>query len=85
MVGYPIDKLILALGSDAVTFGESKKGIFKLKTLHDADEILKHKGEKAIVVGSGAIGIEVAIALHHRASPAAIAARNKGAAPRWPQ
>lgn len=63
---HSFDKLILALGSDAVTFGESKKGIFKLKTLHDADEILKHKGEKAIVVGSGAIGIEVAIALHHR-------------------
>lgn len=63
---HSFDKLILALGSDAVTFGESKKGIFKLKTLHDADEILKHKGEHAVVVGSGAIGIEVAIALHHR-------------------
>ena len=63
---HSFDKLILALGSDAVTFGESKKGIFKLKTLHDADEILKHKGENAVVVGSGAIGIEVAIALHHR-------------------
>jgi len=63
---HSFDKLILALGSDAVTFGESKKGIFKLKTLQDADEILKHKGENAVVVGSGAIGIEVGIALHHR-------------------
>jgi NADH oxidase (H2O2-forming) len=63
---HSFDKLILALGSDAVTFGESKKGIFKLKTLQDADEILKHKGKNAVVVGSGAIGIEVAIALHHR-------------------
>lgn len=60
------DKLILAMGSDAIVFGELKKGIFKIKALKDADEILRHKGKKAIIVGSGAIGIEVAIALHYK-------------------
>jgi len=60
------DKLVLSLGSDANFFGERKKGIFKLKTLTDADEIVRHTGKKAIVVGSGAIGIEIAIALRHR-------------------
>jgi NADH oxidase (H2O2-forming) len=46
--------------------GELKKGIFKLKTLQDADEILKHAGKKAVVIGAGPIGIEVGIALFHR-------------------
>ena len=63
---YAFDKLILALGSDAIVFGEPKAGVFKLKTLRDAERILKHNGNKAVVVGSGAIGIEVAIALHYR-------------------
>ena len=62
----PFDKLILATGSDAIVFGERKKGMFKLKTLRDADEILKHNGKKAVVIGAGAIGIEIAIALRAR-------------------
>ena len=60
----PYDRLILATGSDAMVFGERKEGVFKLKTLEDADEILKHNGSKAVVIGAGAIGIEIAIALH---------------------
>ena len=58
------DKLILATGSEAIAFGEFKKGIFKLKALKDADKILKHKGKKAVVIGAGAIGIEIGIALY---------------------
>jgi len=58
------DKLIFATGSDAIVFGERKKGVFKLKTLNDADNILEHKGNRAVVIGAGAIGIEMAIALH---------------------
>jgi NADH oxidase (H2O2-forming) len=62
----PYDRLLLAIGSDAVVFGEHKKGIFKLKTLQDADEIIEHDGNNAAVIGAGAIGIEIAIALHSR-------------------
>ena len=62
----PFDRLILATGSNAIVPGEQKKGIFKLKTLKDADEILHYSGKKAVVVGSGAIGIEIAIALYCR-------------------
>jgi NADH oxidase (H2O2-forming) len=58
------DKLILATGSEAIVFGELKKGIFKLKTLKDAEKILKHKGKKAVVIGAGAIGIEIGVALY---------------------
>lgn len=60
------DNLILAMGSEAIVFGEPKKGIFKLKTLNDADEILKHNGKKAVVIGAGAIGIEIGIALYDK-------------------
>jgi NADH oxidase (H2O2-forming) len=60
------DKLILATGSEAIGLGEPKRGVFKVKSLKDADEIIAHEGSKAVVVGSGAIGIEVAIALYHR-------------------
>jgi NADH oxidase (H2O2-forming) len=62
----PFERLVLATGSEAVGLGAPKRGIFKLKTLEDADGIYKHTGRKATVVGSGAIGIEVAIALHRR-------------------
>ena len=58
------ERLILATGSGAIVFGERKKGVFKLKTLDDADDILEHKGSSAVVIGAGAIGIEIAIALH---------------------
>ncbi len=63
---HPYDKLILATGSRAILFGPPKKGVFKLKSLADADAVVRHKGKKAVVVGSGAVGLEAAIALHDR-------------------
>jgi NADH oxidase (H2O2-forming) len=60
------DKLVLATGSRAVILGGLKKGVFNLKTLQDADEILRHGGKKVVVIGAGPIGIEVGIALSHR-------------------
>jgi NADH oxidase (H2O2-forming) len=60
------DRLIVATGSEAIGLGEPKRGVFKVKSLKDADKIIAHQGSKAVVVGSGAIGIEVAIALYHR-------------------
>ena len=60
------DRLILATGSEAIGLGKPKRGVFKVKSLRDADEIIAHGGNKAVVVGSGPIGIEVAIALYHR-------------------
>ena len=60
------DRLVLALGSRAVEIGDYKRGGFVVKSLSDADALIRHKGKKAVVVGSGAIGIEVAIALKKR-------------------
>jgi NADH oxidase (H2O2-forming) len=64
--GVAFDRLVLATGSEAIGLGEPKKGVFNVKSLKDADDIIAHEGRKAVVVGSGAIGIEVAIALYHR-------------------
>ena len=60
------ERLVLALGSRAVEIGEHKQGTFVVKSLGDADALIKHQGRKAVVVGSGAIGIEVGIALKKR-------------------
>ncbi len=60
------ERLVLALGSRAVQIGEHKQGAFVVKSLADADALIGHEGKKAVVVGSGAIGIEVAIALKKR-------------------
>ncbi len=62
----PFDKLILATGSRAILLSERRRGIFKLKTLKDADEILEHRGKKAVVIGAGPIGIEAGIALFRK-------------------
>ena len=63
---YSYDKLVLATGSEPLVPpipGLKKKGIFPLKTLSDAMAISRHKGKKAVIIGSGPIGIEATTAL----------------------
>jgi len=63
------DKLILATGSRPIVpaiEGVQKKGVRVLKSMRDADRIFRAQGIKAIVVGSGPIGIELAVALRKR-------------------
>lgn len=43
--------------------GLDKKGVFSLKQLGDAEKLKAHPGSRAVVVGSGAIGVETAEAL----------------------
>lgn len=71
----PFDRLIFATGSKPKSLFEIKKGVFKLKTLEDADNIIKHNGKKAVVVGSGPAAIEIGIALFHRKYQVTIVAR----------
>lgn len=62
----PFDKLIIATGSKPLIpkiQGLDKQGVFSLKTLSDADSISGFPGKKAVVIGAGAIGLEVALAL----------------------
>jgi NADH oxidase (H2O2-forming) len=65
----PFDRLILATGSRAVVPqlpGVPQEGVTCLKTLADADAILRAAGKRAVVVGSGPVGLEVAVALRQR-------------------
>jgi len=68
-VGY--DSLLLACG--AVSFvppikGADKKGVFALRTLDDAQEIIEHlkTHPKVAVIGGGLLGLEMARALKSR-------------------
>lgn len=68
-IDYSYEKLIVATGSEPVLppiNGREKRGVFSLKSLNDAEAILRHKGKKAVVAGSGPIGIEAAVALRKR-------------------
>ena len=63
------DRLILATGSRALVPGlpgVHKEGVYCLKTLADAHGILEATGKSAVVVGSGPVGLEVAVALRKR-------------------
>jgi len=66
---FPFDSLILALGAKPGTAPvpglEGKKNVFKLRTMHDVEEISKSAspGKTAGILGASLIGMELAEAL----------------------
>lgn len=63
------DKLLIATGSSPKKMGvpgDDLPGVFYLKTLYDAENILKYseKAEEAVVIGGGLIGLQAANGLH---------------------
>ncbi|OHE21329.1 MAG: hypothetical protein A2X95_03590 [Syntrophobacterales bacterium GWF2_56_9] len=63
------DRLVIATGSRPLippVPGIEKDGFVALKTLRDADLLRMAHGKNAVVVGTGPVGIEAAIALRHR-------------------
>ena len=63
------DRLILATGSRPSippTEGVQKRGVRVLKSLRDADYLFRAKGKNVAIIGSGPIGVELAIALRKR-------------------
>ncbi len=66
---YGFDKLLLATGGNAITpkiTGVDKEGISTLKTMQDAEKIYNFKGQRAVVIGAGSIGVESCISLMRR-------------------
>lgn len=66
---YCYDKLVLAHGGRLVRppiAGIDQHGVFSCKQLAEADRLFEHKGSAAVVIGSGAIGVEAAEALKKR-------------------
>src|SRR3990172_7813283 len=60
------DKLIIATGSRPVIPpipGVNLNGVFTLKSPGDADRIIEGMGKAVVLIGSGPIGVETAIAL----------------------
>jgi len=63
------DKLVLAHGGDLFIppiDGIGNPGVFSCKQLLETEKLCSHKGSCAVVIGSGAIGIEAAEALKKR-------------------
>lgn len=63
------NKLILAIGSKALILpikGVEKRGVFLLKTISDLEAILAWPVRKAVIIGSGPIGLEASIALREK-------------------
>jgi len=63
---YPYDWLILAHGGQSFTLpvpGVTLPGVFGCKQMDEALALHGHPGRRAVVVGSGAIGVEAAEAL----------------------
>ena len=60
----PYDKLVLAPGASAKTFGMGGKGVFVLRDVNDATGLYRHITEtdrkSALVAGGGFIGVETA-------------------------
>lgn len=66
---FRYDRLVLANGGSLhipPISGIGKKGVFFCKQLADADRLAVHSGKTAVIIGSGAIGIEVAEALVYK-------------------
>jgi NADH oxidase (H2O2-forming) len=66
---FPYDKLVLAHGGDLFIppiEGIGNRGVFSCKQLGETQKLRAHKGRRAVVIGSGAIGIEAAEALKKR-------------------
>ena len=63
------DKLILATGARPIIpsiEGIQKKGVRVFKSLKDAERIIRARGRKVVVIGSGLIGVQLAMALCKR-------------------
>ncbi|MCA1785658.1 MAG: FAD-dependent oxidoreductase, partial [Desulfobacteraceae bacterium] len=63
------DKLVLAHGGDLFVPpipGIDNSGVFSCKQLAETQKLADHKGTSAVVIGSGAIGIEAAEALKRK-------------------
>ena len=63
------DRLIVATGGRPTIppiRGASRMGVFTFKSIEDGDNICRWKGDTAVVIGSGPIGVEASLALKTR-------------------
>jgi len=66
---YPFDRILIATGGKAIIPpipGIDKGGVSPLKTMEDAERIYNLRGQKAVVIGAGSVGVEASISLTRR-------------------
>jgi nitrite reductase (NADH) large subunit len=68
---FGFDRLLLSTGSFSFVppiTGSDKKGVFTLRTIRDADEIIKYAAglKKVLLIGGGVLGLEAGNALRKR-------------------
>lgn len=71
------DALLLATGARAALppiAGSAKKGVFVLRTLDDAQELIEHLGDhkRVAILGGGLLGLEIARAIRGREAEVAV-------------
>lgn len=74
----PYDRLILAAGGEPVMpsiEGIDGEGIYPLKTLRDADRLVRLRGQRVVVIGGGLIGVEAAVAMKKRGHRVSLTSR----------
>lgn len=84
---FVYDKLLLATGGNAsrpAVKGGDSEGVFALRTLDDADAILKRAGtaKTAALIGGGLLGLEAANGLRKRGLKVTVVERNPRMLPR---
>jgi NADH oxidase (H2O2-forming) len=81
----PYDRLIIAMGGEPMVpsiGGINGKGICSLKTLADADRLARTKAKSVVVIGSGLIGVEAAVALKKKGHKVCLIGRRNWILPR---
>ena len=84
---FVYDKLLLATGGNAsrpAVKGGDREGVFALRTLDDADAILKRaeRAKTAALIGGGLLGLEAANGLRKRGLKVTVVERNSRMLPR---
>jgi NADPH-dependent 2,4-dienoyl-CoA reductase/sulfur reductase-like enzyme len=81
-ITLPYEKLVIATGAGPVEppiEGWRSPGVFPLHTMHDSFEVHRYletaKPRRAVIVGAGYIGLEMADALTHRGIEVTVASR----------
>jgi NADH oxidase (H2O2-forming) len=81
----PYDKLIIAMGGEPMMpsiEGINGNRVRSLKTLADADRLARTKAKSIVVIGSGLIGVEAAVALKRKGHKICLIGRRNWILPR---
>lgn len=74
------DSILIATGASPVLpeiEGVHSQGVFTLRTLADADRLLDHAPSRVVILGTGAVGIELSVALKRKGADVTLIGRSR--------